>query len=97
MLGKTLPIRFQIRASVQALVNGLRRPTSDPAKLLRLADGALGTLDGSAVAHPELRGLLGTLSSRLRAGLQVDRARAAAELARVAAGIDWRAGELAAG
>lgn len=93
---QTLPVRFQLRAEVQALVNALRRPTSDALKLLRLVTNARATLDGSDIAHPELRRRLTALATGLESGTDVDRARVAAELSRTASEITWSARDFAA-
>jgi hypothetical protein len=89
MLNAALPLRFQLRVQVQALVNALRRPTSDASKLLRLSCGALETLEKSDVMDAELRQSLLRLCAELRAGQDVDRLQRAALLDRAAAAVHW--------
>ncbi|HEX8392356.1 MAG TPA: hypothetical protein VF665_08385 [Longimicrobium sp.] len=84
-----LPVRFQLRVQVQALVNGLRRPTSDAGKLLRLAAAPLQTLGRMDAPDAELRQSLLRLSAELEAGRSVDRLQAAALLDRAAAAVGW--------
>ena len=80
----TLPVRFQVRTEIQALVNALRRPTSDRAKLLRMADKALGTLDGSGLAAGDLRSRLAGIQRALAAEQPLDRQEEASGLDRSA-------------
>ena len=85
-----LPARFQVRVHVQALVNGLRRPTSDRMKLLRLAGEALSALDRCGLPGDEpLREQVAALHAALQAGTPVDVAEYAAELGHAAARINW--------
>ena len=84
-----LPARFQVRVHAQALVNALRRPTSDRMKLLRLATEALGALDRSGIDEEALRRQLSTLRLSLESAAAVDLVAQAAELERVAAAVDW--------
>ena len=85
-----LPARFQVRVQVQALVNALRRPTSDRMKLLRLAGEALSALDRCGLPGDEsLRAQVKELRAALQAGGPVDVADYAAELGRAASRINW--------
>ena len=87
----TLPVRFQVRTEIQALVNALRRPTSDRLKLLRMADKALGTLDGSGLAAGDLRSRLAGIQHALASEQPLDRHEAAATLDRSASVIELTA------
>lgn len=89
MFNAALPLRFQLRVQVQALVNGLRRPTSDASKLLRLAGGALQTLEESDVTDAELRQSLLRLCADLQGDRPLDRLQRAALLDRAASAVGW--------
>ena len=82
MINDALPLRFQLRIELQALVNALRRPTSDPLKLIRLAGGCLETLEQVGVDAVGLRPRLDGLKHALAAGAPLDRMEAAALLDR---------------
>ncbi len=75
-----LPSRFQMRVQLQALVNALRRPTSDVAKLVRMVDQAITVLDRVEPDEKTLRSRLVWLKIGLEGDRAVDRGQYAAEL-----------------
>lgn len=88
-MNAALPLRFQVRAEIQALVNALRRPTSDRLKLVRLADAAMRTLTGAGMGTGELGTHLAIVQQSLAVERPFDRHEAAASLDRAATAIDW--------
>ena len=83
-----LPSRFQMRVHLQALVNALRRPTSDVTKLVRMTNDAIDVLDRVEPGEKTLRSRLVWLKIALE-GDRVDRGQYAAELDRSAARFQW--------
>jgi len=84
-----LPSRFQMRVYLQALVNALRRPTSDAAKLVRMADEAIRVLDRAEPGEKILRSRLVWLKLALEGDRAVDRGQYAIELDNSAARFAW--------
>ncbi len=89
MATTALPIRFKLRVDVQALVNALRRPTSDRMKLLRLAADALRTLDMAGIGDGQLRTRLAGVHDALLAARALDVEECAAQLDRSATAYEW--------
>jgi|GEM_PF-3522243 len=75
-----LPSRFQMRVHLQALVNALRRPTSDVAKLVRMTENAIDVLDRAEPDEKTLRSRLVWLKIALEGDRSMDRGKYAAEL-----------------
>jgi hypothetical protein len=75
-----LPSRFQMRVHLQALVNALRRPTSDVAKLVRMTENAISVLDRAEPDEKTLRSRLVWLKIALEGDRSMDRGKYAAEL-----------------
>ena len=84
-----LPSRFQMRVHLQALVNALRRPTSDVTKLVRMTNDAIGVLDRAEPGEKTLRSRLVWLKIALEGDRSMDRGQYAAELDRSAARFQW--------
>lgn len=84
-----LPSLFQVRVHLQALVNALRRPTSDRLKLVRLAGEAIRVLDCAEPDERTLRSRLVWLKIALEDERALDRGEYASELDQSAARFQW--------
>lgn len=96
MATTALPIRFKLRVEVQALVNALRRPTSDRMKLLRLAANALRTLEVAGIREGQLRTRLAGVHDALAAARKLDLEECAAQLDHSATDYEWTTHDFAA-